>query len=358
MVMISLWRSGLKGANYTFVDRKVAEFMRASGTAVYVHKYLGPHDQEPPDPGNGNVRTLNERSIQDVLLLENRDRRYSSDVYEMRGVYNVQDLDFDMRQFGLFLSNDTIFIEFHLNEMIELLGRKLMAGDVLELPHLRDDALLDPEAPAINKFYVVEDASRATSGYSMTWFPHIWRVKLSPMTGAQEYADILDKTAKDPYGLNTGFTLGDIMTTIGQDLAINEAVVEQAKASVMKRNFETRQFYVVPGNETTGQNPWVFAGDGVPPNGAVPVGNGTRFPDDPGQGDYYLRTDYQPHALFRWTGARWAMQEIDYRQGDWSMAHRLLESFINNRKDARHDDGTVAPERQNLSKAIRPKADF
>ena len=77
-------------------------------------------------------------NIQDLLFLENRDRKYEKDIYRLRGHYNVQNLDFDLSQFGLFLSNDTIFITVHYNDMIDILGRKMMVGDVIELPHLLD----------------------------------------------------------------------------------------------------------------------------------------------------------------------------------------------------------------------------
>lgn len=353
MPRISLWNSGRKSADYRFVDRQISEFFGASGTAAYIHLYLGPHDQtEDQSQPNQDATT-----IQDLLFLENRDRKYSAEVYEMRAIYNVQDTDFDLRQFGLFLTGDTLFIEFHLNDMINMLGRKMMPGDVLELPHQRDDALLDEDAKAINKFYVVEDASRASDGYSSTWYPHIWRVKVAPMTGAQEYADILDKQAQSPMGFDQG-RLGDLMTTLGKELEINEAVVEQAKVSVSRRNFETQQFWVVPGEETNGQNPWIFAGDGVPPNGAVLTGSGRGFPQSPAEGDYYLRTDYEPNALFRRVAGSWRMQELDYRQTDWSAAHRLLLGFINNNRTSVFKDGTTAPEKVALHKAVKPRADF
>ena len=55
-----------------------------------------------------------EQNIQDLLFLENRDRKYDPDIYVMRGVYNISDIDFNLSQFGLFLQNDTIFITFHI----------------------------------------------------------------------------------------------------------------------------------------------------------------------------------------------------------------------------------------------------
>ena len=42
------------------------------------------------------------KSWQDLLFLEYRDRKYDQDIYTIRGVYNVQDIDFNLSQFGLF----------------------------------------------------------------------------------------------------------------------------------------------------------------------------------------------------------------------------------------------------------------
>ena len=334
---------------------------------MYVHLYEGPYDQgpdnpvyTPPDPLNPTAPVaINERSIQDVLFLENRDRKYSSTVYELRAIYNVTDADFDLRQFGLFLQNDTLFIEMHLNDCVALCGRRLMSGDVIELPHQRDDTRPDGQ-PAINKFYVVEDANRASDGYSATWFPHIWRIKVSPMPATQEYQDILDQNAINPLGFIQG-KIGDLFSTIGNDLGVDQIVVDQAIAQVPARFFETQQFYYVPG--TTGPNgranPWIFAGDGVPPDGATLTGSGTTFPNPATQGMYYLRTDYSPPTLFMYNKNRWIIQEVDWRGSEWSVASRLLGAFINtNGASTTYADGTSGPNKQAISKALKPRADF
>jgi len=350
MPRIQLWREGAKTADFRFQDRIASEFINASGTAVYIHLYLGTYGQDgAPD------KSITE--IQDVILQENRDRKYSTEVYELRGCYNVADSDFDLRQFGLFLTGDTIFIEFHYNDMLKLLGRKIIAGDVLELPHLRDDALLD-EGKAINKFYVVEDSSRASDGFGSSWHYHLWRVKLSPMVNSQEYGDILDKANLDPFGLETGDTLGEILGVLGNDLAVNEEIIDEAKKHVFARNFETRQFYMIQGDPKKKEYPWIYAGDGTPPNGAELVGSGSFFPEEVSDGTYFLRTDYMPNTLFKKEGSIWRMQEQDYRRGRWSAAHRLLEDFLNNTESTTLSDGRVFDTKQALSKLIRPEADF
>lgn len=344
MARIGLWRGG-RTADFHYQDRIISSFMAASGTAVYVHLYLGTYGE------NGEELPVTE--IQDVVFLENRDRRYSQDVHEIRGTYNVADQDFDLRQFGLFLTGDNIFIEFHTNDMVALLGRKIMPGDVLELPHLRDDTMLE-EGKSVNKFYVVEDASRASDGYSSSWYSHLWRVKTAPLTNAPEFSEIMDKVAQDPFGLDTGNTLGDLLTNGNKEIEINEQIVAEARERVHARNFETQHFYVVPGDELGDQYPWIFAGDGIPPNGAELVGSGWNFPLESNEGDYFLRTDYMPHTLYRKTGSRWAMQELDYRMCRWSAYHRLLEEFFNNDNETTLEDGQVRPEKVALSKAVRP----
>ena len=227
MPRLSLWKPE-KTNDYRFMDRLIREQFMVGGTGVLVHKYLQPADQGASnDPTKPNYRAddiLNETKIQDLLFLETRDRIYDPDIYELRGVYNVGDQDFDLTQFGLFLSADTIYITFHTNDMVDRMGRKLMAGDVIELPHVRDDLLLDQSKPAINKFYVIQDASRAAEGFSQTWYPHIWRIKASPMTDAQEYKDILSQTSDN--GVDT---LKDALSTYQKELQISNAIIARGE---------------------------------------------------------------------------------------------------------------------------------
>lgn len=346
--------SGQKGDTYNYQDRIISEFFGMSGTTLYVHMYQGVYDQKTQD---GSLQAGGVTAIQDVLFLENRDRKYSQEVFEIPGIYNVADVDFDLRQFGFFLQNDTLFIEVHFNDMIAFCGRKIIAGDVIELPHRRDDAMLNG-GKAVNRYYVVDDANFASDGYGSTWFHHIWRLKLVPMTAGQEYKDILDKEALDPFGFGTGTKLGDLLSTIATEMQINDAVVEEAKKSVLRRNFETQQFWVVPGDETGDQAPWIFAGDGIPPNGADLLGSGQSFPADPEEGDYYLRTDYDPPTLFRKKGPSWKMQEVNYRHQEWNAAHRLLVDFLNNSNITDFKNIAPEPEKQALSKAVKIKSDF
>lgn len=348
MPRLSLWKTE-KTADFHFMDRLIREQFLVGGTGVLVHKYLQPADQgasnDSTKPNYKADDILNETKIQDLLFLENRDRIYDPDIYELRGVYNVGDQDFDLTQFGLFLSADTIFVSFHINDMVERMGRKLMAGDVIELPHVRDDLLLDQSKPAVNKFYVVQDASRAAEGFSQTWYPHIWRIKASPMTDAQEYRDILRNKADN--GVDT---LKDALSTYQRELEISNAIIDQGKK--LAPNILDKTDNLVGDYENKYQE------DADPTyNHGEPLSEGLSFPLNPKQGDFFLRTDYTPPVLFVYRGTRWQRLEIQSGPEDVTDRNFNAASFINN--TAKTVIGNEEfPERQALSQVIKPKADY
>ena len=348
MPRLSLWKPE-KTNDYRFMDRLIREQFMVGGTGVLVHKYLQPADQGASnDPTKPNYRAddiLNETKIQDLLFLETRDRIYDPDIYELRGVYNVGDQDFDLTQFGLFLSADTIYIAFHTNDMVDRMGRKLMAGDVIELPHVRDDLLLDETKPAINKFYVIQDASRAAEGFSQTWYPHIWRIKASPMTDAQEYKDILSQTSDN--GVDT---LKDALSTYQKELQISNAIIargEQLAPTILDDGSNILQNTVKPYQADA--NPVYDHGEAVE--------SGLSFPLTPNQGDFFLRTDYTPAVLFAYRGTRW--QRMQTANGPVDLKDKVINaaSFINNTATTVVDNKEF-PERQALSQVVLPKSDF
>lgn len=342
MPRIQLWNKN-KTNDYGFIDRTVAEVINAGGTGVFVHKYIGTYqDDTSASIGTGDLY------IQDVLFLENRDRKYDTDIYELRGAYNPGDPDFDLTQFGMFVNNDSLFMTFHMNTCASLLGRRLMAGDVLELPHLRDDLLLGG-GEAINRYFVVSDCGRPAEGYDPRWWPHLWRCKLTNITDSPEYRDILGtgETATD---------LRNILSTYSTEISISDKVMELANADVQydAGYYEGGHLYV---DEQDDNKPGVyFPGDGSAPNGISIVGSGVSFPNSCVNGDYFLRTDFQPHRLFKKSGSRWIKISDDNKKA-WSAANKLLTSFVNNDNITTNTDGTTQSEKTNLSKAVKPKAD-
>jgi hypothetical protein len=388
MPRLSLYKPE-KGNDYRFMDKVINEQFTVGGTDVYLHKYLGPYDQGSTNKDGDATPTqpqysgdsLNERTIQDLLFLENRDRKYSSDVYILRGIYNVQDMDFNLSQFGMFLQNDTVFMTVHLNDTVERIGRKIMSGDVIELPHMKDDFSLDENIPiALKRFYVVEDVNRAAEGFSQTWWPHLLRLKLKSIVDSQEYRDILEKEVGD-----TGNTLSSYMSTYNREKEINTQIVNQAEADAPKSGFNYKQYYVTPVDErgnirkegiSEGQASsdqsinavidtpaashygFYIDGDGIPPNGYV-AGHGTSFPTSSiDKGDYFLRTDYLPNRLFRYDGTRWVKVEDAVRMTTTNNDSRTnyKTGFINN-TSSDTINGLTVQQRQSLTDALKPKAD-
>ena len=317
--------------------------------------------------------------IEDVLFLENRDREYDDSIYTLRGVYNAADIDFDLTQFGLFMNGDTVFVTFHYNDMVDAIGRKLMAGDVVEFPNLKDYHPLDTSGPkALPRYYVIQDASFASEGFSQTWLPHLWRVKMTPLSASQEYNDILNKPL-DPDNPTAG-TIEDFVSQKKKNLEINDQILQQAEAEVPKSGYDNSGFYVLPtdndvpkasdsgtndGTTVAGTSPKAdgyvvgyLTGNDVPPNGA-PVSTGTSFPGSPAKGDYVLRLDYYPNRLFRYDGTRWAKLEDNVRTTLTPGADNktLRSSFANNSATVTTKDRGTVPSKQSLSDLLRPKKD-
>jgi hypothetical protein len=405
MPRLSLYRPE-KGNDYKFIDRQVSEMFQIGGTDVYVHKYLGPKN---PTDANATAdqpqyATQSETNIQDLLLLENRDRKYDPDIYRCRGHYQVQNIDFNLSQFGIFIDNDMIMMVVHINDWISIVGRKPLSGDVIELPHLKDEFALNGFDVSLPRYYSIDDVGRASEGFSQTWYPHLYRLKLKKVIDSQQFADILTKptgadqdkfvgdydAAKtyvpgqivryngalyqvtagttgnaptdgnyfDSYG---GNTLQDILSTRNKDLQINDGVIAQAEADAPKSGFETGQFYNLAVDEYG--NPLLqtidesnldasmtnldtsrinerpmrdgYSGylleDGVAPNG-VNFGHGINFPVNPFEGDFFLRTDFFPNRLFRYTSTRWTKYEDMKRHTLTNTDTRSTQKtgFINN----------------------------
>ena len=379
-----------KGNDYKFFDRNIKEMFQVGGTDLHFHKYIGPYDQgatqkdgdsSPTQPDYQGQENVNETTIQDLLFLENRDRKYASDIYTIRGIYNVQDQDFNLSQFGMFLSNDTLFMTVHLNDIVERIGRKPMSGDVIELPHMKEDYSLDESIPiALKRYYVVEDVNRAAEGFSQTWWPHLLRLKMKSLVDSQEYKDILGDA-------ETTGSLASYMSTYNREKTINDQIVKQAEEDSPKAGFNYKQYYVAPIDErgnirtenvnTTSQRAsasrsvnavidtpasshygFYLDGDGVAPNGA-PAGFGINFPtSNVDKGDYFLRTDYLPNRLFRYDGARWVKIEDSVRITTTNTDTRgnFKTNFVNNATESTIN-GLTTKQRQSLTNALKPKAD-
>ncbi len=430
MPKLSLYRP-YKSNDYKFLDRNISEMFQVGCTDLYFHKYLGPKN---PTPDNATVDqpiydVLSETNIQDLLFLENRDRKYDQDIFTMRGHFQVQDLDFNLSQFGLFIDNDTIYMTIHINDTINSIGRKPISGDVIEIPALSDEFALNNYDSSLPRFFVITDVGRAAEGFTPTWFPHLYRLKLNKISDEAQYSDILVKPTDDTvpfmgdfdpdvtynpgdvvryqgqlytvttqsmghlptdtnyYTSYTGETYKQIMSSAAKSAEINDAVIAQAEEDTPMSGYETQQFFTLAVSNNDAEL-WAadlttldasytgldassildkpirsgycgyLLGDGIPENGAM-FGHGISFPLTPSKDDFFLRTDFLPNRLFRFNGNRWVKHEDSVRHQLTNTGARqtLKTSFINNRK-VDNIDGSMIPERQALSTALRPRADF
>ena len=403
MPRLSLYKPE-KGNDFKFIDRVINEQFQVGGTDIYIHKYLGPLSPDEvggeatPTTPNTSGNLIPELGIQDVLLMENRDRKYDPDVYIVRGIYTMQDLDFNLTQFGIMLNNDNIMMHFHIKSSVDALSRTLMAGDVLELPHLQDEYGLDQDnIRALKRFYVVQEVTRPATGFSPTWYPHLLKAKCAPLVDSQEFAEILNVDS----GNGDGSTLRDLLSTYSKSIETNNQIIAQAEADAPQSGYDTKSYYVLPlkddelidiadvSNDSRDvsidnsaydasivlQSPsrdlyvGYLTGDGIPPNG-IPFGQGIIFPPGPITGQFYLRTDYLPNRLFRYDGKHWKMFEDKVRMtmdniGTTDYAAVMMGAeirktqkagFINNDTTATIA-GNIVNERQALSKALKPRAD-
>ena len=405
MPRLSLYKPH-KGNDYKFLDERVYEMFTIGGTDVNIHKYIGTDDGEV---------VKDNTQIQDLLFLENRDRKYDQDIYTIRGIYNVQDIDFDLSQFGLFLSNDTLFMTIHINSSVKTLGRKIMSGDVIEIPHLKDEYAANDFATSLKRYYVVEDVNRAAEGFSPTWYPHLYRIKLKQLVDSQEFADILERPENDDNYIgnydetltyevgqtvkykgtlyevtaqttgnlptDTNYwqeyqdnTLRDLLSTYETEMQINDAVLSEAEADAPLSGYDIGHYFTLKVDDRgrtvvdTVENPqasrpdragyegYLVSGES-PPNGEA-FGRGTSFPYVNLEGDYFLRTDYLPNRLFKYEGERWLRVQDNVRMTMTNSSNRqtLKGTFINNNNTSDIGGETVT-EKQSLSEALRPKAD-
>jgi len=346
---LSLYRPE-KGNDFDFLDEIIREQFTVGGTDVLLHKYLGPDNPEEGTADQPVYHKIDPTNIQDLLFLENRDRKYDPDIYSIRGIYNVQDIDFNLSQFGLFLDNDTLFLTVHINSSVKTVGRKIISGDVIELPHLKDPNSLGDISYALKRFYVVEEVTRASEGFSPTWYPHLYRLKLKQIVDSQEYRDILDLPAEEDNP--GGDTLRDMLSSFEREMQVNDAVIEQAEADAPQSGYDVSHYYTLSVESTdAGSTPVIeqtaggatsapppksgysgyLVGDGTPPNGAN-FGHGIQFPDSPEKGDYFLRTDFLPKRMFQYDGNKWVKVQDSVRMTMTNSQNRQTQKtgFINN----------------------------
>jgi hypothetical protein len=229
--------SGVHDDEYRLMDSLCEEQYLIGGVTAWIYAYQGPRSANETNLTKPDYNTLGSKitDIGNMVLMESPSRKYSIDAISLPVVYQVQDANMDMQIPGLFMF-DTMDITLPYNLMINTLGRKIITGDVIELANLRDSDLLDPDATPINRFFVVHDAFKSASGYSHTWFHHIWKLRVVPLTDSPEFRDILGTGANSD-------DLSNYLSTQQRELKIMDLIVQQADSEVPFIHYDNEQIH-------------------------------------------------------------------------------------------------------------------
>jgi hypothetical protein len=335
------------------INRQIIEF---GGVVCYIWKLLGTYDQSSANgkPGTQLDEAWGELDddgnligIQDTILGENRDRKYSENSIRLKGTYAVSENELDYARFGMALLGDIIQIEFHKEDMVEKVGRRLKPGDVIEMVHLRE---IGEDGTIANRYYEVDNIARSPSGYDHTYQYHILAATLKPIRDSQEFIDLMER--EDEYGRTLQDQISNRKYLEGLTAKNQDAANEQAYTT----NYDTTPLYITDEGQIV---PHIWTDDGEPPNGR-PVTQVTSFPSTPTEGDYVVRIDFFPNKLYRYQSGKWLLKEKDTKR-EWQPYNwtRKLREFSSDRTihdDIRpwelksiHDIGTPTQGRSNPS---------
>ncbi len=323
------------GRTSAFISKLVKQHIDSGGVLMNVYRYLGPVDQDRDANGvkidtKGSTKPGTDigsfMPIGDTVLLENRDRKFDFDeIPRLRGVYQVSQYELEYARFGAMLSNDSLTVEFHAGEMEKQLGRRLVMGDVVEMPHLRD---VGADGRAMNKWYEVSSIVWSPSGIDAMYIRHVLGVVLRPLKHQQEFMMLFEKH-KDEYGQ----TLAETNSNLNALLAITGANKNLAQETVPVTGSDTRLFWIDPAWPDRG--PDLYTDDLNPPNGAIAVGQGNSFPIEVADGDWYVRDDFEPPRLYQFKDEKWSLRKIS-RKRDWVQYNHweFQRQFMSDRSEA------------------------
>lgn len=246
-----MWKKG-RHDDYKFIDGAIADQYNMGGVDMFLYCYIGPKqttgstDLTLPDY-SGNE--LDVSSIGDLIFGETPNRSYNLQAITLPAVYQVQEATPDLKIPGLFFNFNTMDITIHYNTMMQRVGRKIIPGDVIELPNLRDFDVLGKDS-GLNRFYVVQDSFRTSEGYSVTWQHHIYKLRVKPLTDSPEYADIIGGDSNDypdnpddPNNGNGNGSNGSQQSDYDNEMAIMNAIVTQADDEVPYIHFTNEHLY-------------------------------------------------------------------------------------------------------------------
>lgn len=260
-------------------------------------------------------------NIQDFFLLENRDRAYNRASTMIKCQYDLLDVQTELARFGINLPQTYIFTA-SFAMMVQLLGRPVVIGDVLELP---GEIQYDPSLKPIRKWLEVTDTAWATEGYTHNWKPQLYKFYAQPILPSQEHRDLLGVPGQinDTQSDTDLFDLGSLLNN--QAYQANDAIVQEMQDKVPVTgsdgaNIRSGKSLIHKPGSYDGRD--LFVEDAIPPDGAAfTIGDSLPAASTIIAGHYHRQTYTMltlslrpPDRLLRWDGSKWRVVEINTRE--------------------------------------------
>lgn len=298
-----MWKKG-RTTDYSFIDRNIAEQYNIGGVDMWLYAYVGPKKLKSSDDditmqdGTGQDEIS---KIGDIIFGETAQREYNLEAITLSAVYQVQEATPDLKMPGIFFNFNTMDITVHYNTMMQRVGRKIMPGDVLELPNLRDFDVIGKDS-GLNRFYVVQDSFRTSEGYSVTWQHHIFKLRVKPLTDSPEYSDIINgndypDNPDDPNNGNGngGSNGGSENSNYNNEMDIMNKIIIQADDEVPYIHWTNEHIY------DDRSDIWDLA---------RVILNGYEFPPEPSKDMFFIKKTYP--VLFEKEYNTWGIVKVNY----------------------------------------------
>lgn len=330
---------------FNYIDNVTKTFYEMGGGLVHVYPLLGTYDN------SGNFKPIEDENginVGDSILNENNKRKYSHTTYELYMITNINPPNFSFNFSGINIV-DTTTAEFsiHYNSMIAALNRKIIVGDVFEIPWQRDMDVLGKNR-AQSKFMVVTESAREESGWGPNYHFYTWKIKAKPITDSPEYSDLFNN--EDPIqggedgfyedlgsingggGMDKGASQDDELQDIVDDI-LDETEGEDGSED---NNWETtgvsyrlynehNVFMKINDKYYIGDRPNIVGIDGIPAEKTCEeVKYGENFPKDMPEDSYFLRTDYLPPRLYKRVYDKTITTYINLVYGDLKLYNAIL----------------------------------
>ena len=282
-------------------------------------------------------------NIQDMILLENRNRDYATETISLKGYYDLTSNNTDLSRFGIEIPTSNYQIKINFSACVALLGRPIVIGDIIELP---SEAQYTPTLQTVKKYLEVTDVTWDSTSYTPGWLPLMLLVSVQPAMASEETQSVFGDLAAtvDSSGLFDG---NDGNNAKYQDFAaVTQNITAKAKEQVPERGSEgsntIREFseedYDAAGVNASTLNKMQFrrnklyVEDAMPQNGENYT-EGPTFPASPTNGAYHRVTQEGlakdvPARLYRWSTVKnkWIYLETD-RRAQYNATQPVLQEY-------------------------------